>query len=80
MIQHDEEGKEHAWHTHDTDETIIVIKGKLHFYWDNGNQVGGKQVCQAGDVIELPKDTQHGSIALNGDAIYIIVFERVNLL
>jgi quercetin dioxygenase-like cupin family protein len=73
-FQHDQEGKEHSWHTHDTDETIVVIDGALQFYWENG-----KEICQAGDVIELPKGTKHGSIAINGDAKYIITFENINL-
>ena len=73
-VQHDQEGKEHSWHTHDTDETIIVLDGMLRFYWENG-----EDTCQAGDVIELPKGARHGSIAINGDAKYIITFERINL-
>lgn len=46
----------------------------LRFYWENG-----EHTCQAGDVIELPKGTEHGSIAINGDAKYIITFEHINL-
>ena len=73
-FQQDQEGKEHAWHTHDTDETIIVVEGMLKFYWENGTEI-----CQAGDVIELAKGTKHGSIAINGAAKYIITFEHVRL-
>lgn len=74
-VQHDREGKEHPWHTHNTDETIVVLEGKLRFYWETG-----KEICQVGDVIELPKGVKHGSIAIGGDAKYIIGFERINLL
>lgn len=73
-IQHDNSKKEHAWHTHETDETIIVLDGSLRFYWS-----GGETICKAGDIIELPKGTQHGSIALDGGATYIITFEPVSL-
>ena len=73
-FQRDREGKEHSWHIHDTDETIIVIDGVLQFYWENG-----EAICQAGDVIELPKGIKHGSIAINGDAKYIITFKHIDL-
>ena len=73
-VQHDQEGKEHSWHTHETDETIVVLEGKLQFYWE-----GGKEICQAGDVIELPRGTKHGSIALDSNAKYIIIFEHIDL-
>lgn len=73
-VQHDQEGKEHAWHTHDTDETIVMLDGALRFYWE-----GGEAICKSGDVIELPKGTRHGSVALAGGAKYIITFETVEL-
>ena len=73
-VQHDQEGKEHSWHTHDTDETIIVIDGMLKFCWQ-----GGETICHAGDVIELPKGVRHKSIAINGNAKYIITFKHVDL-
>jgi len=64
---------QHSWHMHDTDETIIVIEGMLHFYWE-----GGEEICRAGDVIQLPKGTRHGSIAINGNTRYIIAFGPVD--
>jgi quercetin dioxygenase-like cupin family protein len=73
-IQQDQEGKEHAWHTHPTDETIVMLEGALRFYWAD-NEV----ICGPGDVIYLPKGTRHGSIGLKGGAKYIITFETVSI-
>jgi len=73
-VQNDQPGKEHAWHSHDTDETIIVLDGSLRFYWE-----GNETICSPGDVIELPKRTRHGSVALDDGAKYIITFEHVAL-
>jgi quercetin dioxygenase-like cupin family protein len=73
-VQNDAYGKEHAWHQHDTNETIILLEGSLKFYWHE-NEVE----CKAGDVIELPKGVKHGSIALENGAKYIITFEKVSI-
>jgi quercetin dioxygenase-like cupin family protein len=73
-IQQDQEGKEHTWHTHPTDETIVMLEGALRFYWDNE-----EKVCGPGDVIHLPKGTRHGSVGLAGGAKYIITFETVSI-
>lgn len=73
-IQNDVPGKEHTWHEHDTDETLVILSGAVRFYWKNT-----EVVCYPGDVIKLPKFTQHGSVALNNGATYIISFEQVNI-
>jgi uncharacterized RmlC-like cupin family protein len=73
-LQHDAPGKEHSWHTHDNDETLIIVAGALHFYWE-----GGGRVCRAGDIIELPAGTRHGSIALDEGATYVIAFRKLEL-
>jgi ethanolamine utilization protein EutQ (cupin superfamily) len=72
-IQHDRKDKEHAWHTHPTDETIVVLEGQLKFYWE-----GGERVCGPGDVIQLPRETRHGSVALEASR-YIITFATVDI-
>ena len=72
-VQHDGAGKEHAWHTHPTDETIVVMDGRIKFYWN-----GGDQICGRGDVIQLPKGTLHGSVALEPSR-YIITFATVDV-
>lgn len=73
-VQRDVSGKEHAWHSHDTDETLVILDGKVHFYWE-----GGTRVCGPGDVISLPTGVRHGSIALDGGATYLIAFQNVQL-
>ena len=73
-VQRDVEGKEHAWHSHDVDETLVVIRGRLRFYWD-----GGETVCGPSTVICLPAGMRHGSVALEGGATYLIAFHHVYL-
>lgn len=68
-VQRDVPGKEHAWHTHDTDETLVIIDGEVRFYWD-----GGERICGKGTVISLPAGTRHGSVALDRGATYLIAF------
>ena len=71
-VQRDVTGKEHAWHTHKSDETIIVLDGSLRFYWEEG-----ECICFPGDVVALPAGTLHGSVALDGGATYLIAFHDV---
>lgn len=73
-VQRDVTGKEHAWHTHKSDETLIVLDGGLRFYWEEG-----ECFCLPGDVVALPAGTLHGSIALDGGATYLIAFHDVTL-
>lgn len=73
-VQRDVPGKEHAWHTHETDETLVIIDGSVRFYWDQGEKVCGK-----GTVISLPAGTPHGSIALDDGATYLIAFHAARL-
>jgi quercetin dioxygenase-like cupin family protein len=73
-IQRDVPGKEHVWHTHEVDETIIVLDGSLRFYWD-----GGERLCSRGDLIALPARTPHGSVALEDGATYLIAFHAFAL-
>lgn len=73
-VQNDQSGKEHPWHQHHTDETIVVLRGQLLFYWEDG-----EAVCKPGDVIELPRGVKHGSKASFGDVQYMISFANVNL-
>jgi len=73
-VQRDEAGKEHFWHQHDTDETLVILAGQVRFYWD-----GGEQTCGAGTVISLPAGMRHGSVALEDGATYLIAFRKVEL-
>lgn len=73
-VQRDVPGKEHTWHQHDTDETLVILDGSVRFYWD-----GGEKVCRSGHVISLPSGVRHGSIALDEGATYLIAFQSVRL-
>lgn len=74
-VQHDVAGKEHAWHCHETDETLVILEGGVRFYWDQG-----EQICGPGTVIALPAGMQHGSIALEKGATYLIAFHDAQLV
>ena len=74
-VQHDQGGKEHAWHVHPTDETLVILEGSVRFYSEEG-----ERVCERGDVINLPSGVRHGSIALDGGAIYLIAMETKQLM
>lgn len=68
-VQRDVPGKEHAWHSHDTDETLVILDGSVRFYWDQG-----EKICSKGTVISLPAGMKHGSVALENGATYLIAF------
>ncbi|HSF91778.1 MAG TPA: cupin domain-containing protein [Paracoccaceae bacterium] len=70
-VQRDVPGKEHVWHRHKTDETLVILDGAVRFYWDQG-----EQICNPGDVISLPAGVLHGSVALDDGATYLIAFHR----
>ena len=71
-IQKDAVWKEHTWHQHPTDETIVVLDGDLNFYAE-----GVEATCHPGDIISLPAGTRHGSRAGAAGAIYMIAFRTV---
>jgi quercetin dioxygenase-like cupin family protein len=71
-VQRDVPGKEHVWHSHETDETIVLLDGQLRFYWSEG-----ERLCSPGDVISLPARTPHGSVALDSGATYLIAFHSI---
>ena len=73
-VQRDVPGKEHPWHRHDTDETLVIIDGAVRFYWDQGERICGK-----GTVISLPAGTLHGSVAQELGATYLIAFQAARL-
>lgn len=74
-VQRDVPGKEHAWHHHDTDETLVILDGSVRFYWDQG-----EKICSKGTVISLPAGMMHGSVALDEGATYFIAFHNANLV
>ena len=66
-LQRDVPGKVHDFHSHQVDETLLVLDGALTFAWD-----GGTRLCQAGDRILLPAGARHKSEAMESGAIYAI--------
>ncbi|MAM75779.1 cupin domain-containing protein [uncultured Tistrella sp.] len=77
-VQRDRPGKEHAWHAHPVDETLVILEGSLRFYWADvsGNT---ETLCRRGDVIRLPAGIRHGSVALEGGVVYLIAPRIVEL-
>jgi len=74
-LQQDQPRKEHQWHEHQVDETLVLISGSFEFQWCDG-----KAVCHPGDLIELPCGVPHRSRALENGATYIIALHRINLV
>ena len=66
-LQRDAAGKVHHFHTHPVDEILVIIKGALKFWCEDGMRIVGP-----GDTIKLPAGTLHQSEALEGGAIYAI--------
>ncbi len=73
-IQRDAPGKEHVWHKHSCDETLIIVTGNLRFYWGDG-----ERVCYPGDIVTVKSGTLHGSEALTSGATYLVAAHRINL-
>lgn len=74
-VQRDVPGKEHAWHSHKNDETLVILEGRLRFYWDSG-----EKICEPGTVIALPSGMMHGSVALEEGAVYLIAFHDAKIV
>lgn len=66
-VQYDAPSKRHEWHHHDCDETLVILRGGLHFELTDRTLS-----CQRGDVIKLPKYTEHASQAQSEGAVYLI--------
>lgn len=69
-IQQDMPGKVHDWHVHDTHETLVVLQGKMNFC-----SQAGEKMCRPGDIIHLPRNTPHRSVASDEGAVYLISME-----
>ncbi|MEB0139134.1 MULTISPECIES: YqcI/YcgG family protein [unclassified Undibacterium] len=66
-VQFDTPNREHAWHSHATDETLHVIEGSMQFA-----TIEQVFVCQPGDRILLPAQTIHRSVAGPAGCLYVI--------
>ncbi|MEH2516417.1 quercetin dioxygenase-like cupin family protein [Bradyrhizobium sp. AZCC 1610] len=72
-VQRDTPGRRHDWHTHQTDETLLIIDGELSFESELG-----LKVCRPGDRILLPQGVRHASTAGVDGCIYLIALRRVS--
>ncbi|VEJ44889.1 cupin domain-containing protein [Bartonella vinsonii] len=70
-IQRDLPRRIHDWHTHEVDETLLIIEGELDFFYREKCIT-----CTLGNVIHLPANTKHKSIAADVGCIYAIVTEN----
>lgn len=62
------EGEFH-WHSHpDTDELFLVIEGELEMEFRDSTQL-----METGDMIVVPKGTEHRPCARNGEAKLLIM-------
>lgn len=70
-LQNDQPGKIHNWHRHSLDEELFVLAGDVQLFWaaEDGLQ---ERHCSAGTWITLPAGTDHGSIAGERGAVYMI--------
>lgn len=73
-VQHDAPLKEHPWHSHETDETLIFLTGSARFF-----HKGGAFDCAPGDVVALPAGVVHGSRAGADGCTYVIAFGRLGV-
>ncbi|WP_273717527.1 MULTISPECIES: cupin domain-containing protein [Bartonella] len=73
-IQRDFPGKIHDWHIHHVDETLLIIEGELIFFYDEK-----RITCIQGDIIHLPANTKHKSIAADVGCIYAIATENLTI-
>ncbi|EJF77782.1 hypothetical protein MCO_00920 [Bartonella sp. DB5-6] len=71
-IQRDFPRKMHDWHTHKVDETLLIIEGELDFFYSEK-----RITCTPGNVIHLPANTRHKSVASNAGCIYAIAMESL---
>jgi len=72
-IQQDMPNKVHDWHVHDTHETLVVLQGKIKFCSQTT-----ERVCHPGDIIHLPENTLHRSVASDEGAVYLISMEQLS--
>lgn len=72
-VQQDQPGKVHDWHTHDTDETLLILEGSLVVQVEDGDAVVQRQYVPTERIL-LPKGTKHKSVASEEGAIYVIAF------
>jgi len=71
-VQRDTPNREHPWHLHPSNETLLIVNGKITFSYKKETIT-----CTSGDRILLPKNTEHASIASSAGCLYIIARDYV---
>ena len=71
-VQRDTPGREHALHTHPTDETLHILAGSIAFEVE-----GRRSECGPGDRLLLPAQTPHASEAGPDGCLYVIALRMV---
>jgi mannose-6-phosphate isomerase-like protein (cupin superfamily) len=66
-VQRDTPHRRHDWHSHPTDETLLVIDGDMIFETNSG-----ARYCRPGDRILLPQGLRHASTAGPDGCVYLI--------
>ncbi|MEH6407358.1 MAG: cupin domain-containing protein [Leeuwenhoekiella sp.] len=65
---------EFVWHKHDDeDELFQVIKGTLIMRFRES-----EQIVKAGEIIVVPKGTEHCPTTLNGEVVEVMLFEKLS--
>ncbi|GAA4659098.1 cupin domain-containing protein [Bartonella pachyuromydis] len=73
-IQRDSLGKIHYWHTHKVNETLLIIEGELDFFCSE------KRITYTlGNMIQLPANTRHKTVAADTGCIYAIATKMLAL-
>jgi quercetin dioxygenase-like cupin family protein len=72
-VQRDTPGREHALHTHPTDETLHIVAGSITF-----EVAGERSECGPGDRLLLPAETPHASMAGPEGCLYVIALRMVD--
>ncbi|WP_374112212.1 cupin domain-containing protein [Bartonella harrusi] len=60
------------WHTHGVDETLLITEGELVFFYNEK-----RITCTLGNIIHLPANTRHKSVAADAGCIYAIATENI---
>lgn len=65
---------EFVWHSHDKeDELFQVIKGTLYMQYRDRTEV-----VEQGEIIIVPKGTEHCPMTKNDEEVHIMLFEKLN--
>lgn len=73
-VQIDTPYRVHPEHSHNTDETLHILKGEISFLLS-----GQELICRSGDRLLLPAHTRHASSAGSEGCLYVIANRLISL-